>query len=193
MYQFIKSLGPSDKPSRPALPPDQKSQTFDIGFVPAAPMPGAPLNQKEAGVHENHLKAPLTETLARGKYMVVTGHCNNCHTADYGAREGNVPEQMWLKGSPLGHKGPWGTTYPTNLRIMAGKMTEAEWVFYARSVKPRPPMPWWSVHETDVEDLGAMYQFIKTLGPAGDPAPASLPPDQEPTPPYVVWPPIFPN
>ena len=35
----------------------------------------------------------------RGKYMVLTGHCNNCHTAGYAQREGNVPEKDWLMGS----------------------------------------------------------------------------------------------
>jgi hypothetical protein len=39
-----------------------------------------------------------------------------------------------------------------------------------------------------VEDLGAMYQFLRYLGPAGKPAPAYVPPDQEPTGPHVMFP-----
>jgi hypothetical protein len=52
-------------------------------------------------------------------------------------------------------------------------------------------MPWWALHETKPEDLRAMYRFIKSLGPAGEPAPAALPPEREPLPPYTQWPAIF--
>jgi hypothetical protein len=34
-----------------------------------------------------------------------------------------------------------------------------------------------------------MYRFIRSLGAAGDPAPAFLPPDQMPPPPFVQLPP----
>jgi len=54
-------------------------------------------------------------------------------------------------------------------------------------------MPWWALHETDAEDLRAMYQFIKSLGPPGEPAPAPLPADRKPAPPYMHWPAIFPH
>ena len=197
MYQFIKSLGPSDKPSRLPLPPGQEPQTLTIRVVPApkpAASPSAPgADQQRAGADGNAPGARNDGMLARGRYMLVTGHCNNCHTANYGASEGNVPDKDWVKGSPAGHRGAWGTTYATNLRTNVGIMTEAQWIAYAKAVRPRPPMPWWAVHETAVEDLRAMYQFIKTLGPAGEPAPASLPPDREPTPPYTQWPAIFPD
>ena len=158
------------------------------------PSPSAPgADQQRAGADGNAPGARNDGMLARGRYMLVTGHCNNCHTANYGASEGNVPDKDWVKGSPAGHRGAWGTTYATNLRTNVGIMTEAQWIAYAKAVRPRPPMPWWAVHETAVEDLRAMYQFIKTLGPAGEPAPASLPPDREPTPPYTQWPAIFPD
>jgi hypothetical protein len=37
-------------------------------------------------------------------------------------------------------------------------------------------------------DLRAIYRFIKHLGPAGEAAPAYLPPDQEPRVPFVQFP-----
>jgi len=52
-------------------------------------------------------------------------------------------------------------------------------------------MPWWALHDTDAEDLRAMYRFIKSLGAPGEPAPAALSPDREPAPPYTQWPAIF--
>jgi len=123
--------------------------------------------------------------IERGRYMVLTGHCNNCHTAGYAPKEGNVPEKDWLLGSgPLGWRGPWGTTYASNLRLTVPAMTEDAWVTYIKTFKPRPPMPWWSMAATNEPDLRAMYQYIKSLGPAGQHAQGYLPPDKEPRQPY---------
>ena len=127
--------------------------------------------------------------LERGKYMVLTGHCNNCHTAGYAQREGNVPEKDWLLGSGAqGWRGPWGTTYASNLRTNVHAMSESDWVTYIKNLKARPPMPWWSTKATSEEDLRAMYHYIKELGPAGTPAQPFLPPGQEPKPPYIQYP-----
>jgi len=38
------------------------------------------------------------------------------------------------------------------------------------------------------DDLRALYRYIRHLGPAGEPAPAWLPPDKEPKPPYATFP-----
>jgi hypothetical protein len=38
------------------------------------------------------------------------------------------------------------------------------------------------------EDLGAIYQFVRYLGPSGKPEPAYLPPDQEPKGPHALFP-----
>lgn len=54
--------------------------------------------------------------IERGRYLVKVGGCNDCHTAGYGMSAGKVPEKDWLQGDQLGWHGPWGTTYPTNLR-----------------------------------------------------------------------------
>jgi len=130
-------------------------------------------------------KAVSAKTIARGKYMVQTGHCNNCHTNGYSSKQGKVPEKDWLLGSaPMGYRGAWGTTYASNLRLTVQNFTEEQWVRYAKSVEPRPTMPWWPLRDTTDADLGAMYQYIKHLGPAGEPAPAFVPPDKEPKPPY---------
>jgi mono/diheme cytochrome c family protein len=122
--------------------------------------------------------------IERGRYMVVTGHCNNCHTAGYSGKQGNVPESEWLLGNPVGYRLPPGTTYATNLRLTVQPFTEDQWVQYAKTAKPRPPMPWWSLHDTTDPDLRAMYKYIKHLGPAGQPAPPFVPPNKEPPPPY---------
>lgn len=56
--------------------------------------------------------------ISRGKYLVEIGGCNDCHTAGFGPSGGTTPESERLLGSNLGFRGGWGTTYPSNLRVM---------------------------------------------------------------------------
>jgi len=124
----------------------------------------------------------------RGRYVVQIGGCNDCHTAGYAPSGGKVPEAQWLMGDALGWHGPWGTTYPTNLRLYFQNLTEDQWVKKAKTLSARPPMPWFNVREMSTSDLRAMYRYIRHLGPAGDPAPDYLPPDKTPPQPYVAFP-----
>ncbi len=55
----------------------------------------------------------------RGRYLVRIAGCNDCHTPGYAESGGLLPEARWLVGDKLGWHGPWGTTYPTNLRLFA--------------------------------------------------------------------------
>lgn len=124
----------------------------------------------------------------RGRYLVIIGGCNDCHTAGYAPSGGKVPEAQWLLGDGLGWNGAWGTTYATNLRLYLQGLTEEQWVKKAKSLNARPPMPWFNVRAMSASDLRAMYRYIKSLGPAGQPAPAYLPPDKTPPQPYVAFP-----
>lgn len=124
----------------------------------------------------------------RGRYVVTISGCNDCHTPDYAASGGNVPESRWLTGDALGWRGPWGTTYPVNLRLYMQNLGEKEWVAKARTLETRPPMPWFNVRKMSDGDLRAIHRYIRSLGPAGEPAPAFVPPTQEPRPPYVTFP-----
>jgi mono/diheme cytochrome c family protein len=121
--------------------------------------------------------------------MVEIGGCNDCHTSGYANAGGKAAEADRLKGDVLGFSGAWGTTYPTNLRLSLGKMTEEQWVKYGKSLMTRPPMPWFNIRAMTDADLKAVYQYIKQLpGGAGTAAPAFLPPDKAPKPPFVQYP-----
>jgi mono/diheme cytochrome c family protein len=124
----------------------------------------------------------------RGRYLVQITGCNDCHTPDYAPSGGKVDEKVWLTGDALGWRGPWGTTYPANLRLVAQKLTEAQFVARARSSELRPPMPWFNVRDMSDGDVRAIYRYLKHVGPAGGPAPAYVPPDKEPAPPFVQFP-----
>lgn len=128
------------------------------------------------------------KTEDRGRYVIKIAGCNDCHTAGYAEAAGKIPEKDWLKGDTIGWRGPWGTTYASNLRLYMQNVTEDKWITVSRSVEFRPPMPWFALREMSEQDLRAIYRFIRKLGPAGEPAPAYLPPDQEPPKPYIQFP-----
>ena len=117
-------------------------------------------------------QAAQKRQIERGRYLAIVSGCNDCHTAHYMERAGKVPESEWLTGSAMGFQGPWGTTYPANLRVLAQQMNEAQWLARARS-QMRPPMPWFNLAKMTDGDLRALYQYLRSLGPKGEPAPAS--------------------
>jgi predicted ester cyclase/mono/diheme cytochrome c family protein len=128
------------------------------------------------------------KAVERGKYLSKIAGCNDCHTSGYLLNSGSIPQNQWLLGDQFGWRGPWGTTYASNLRIFMSGITEDAWVQVARSLKSRPPMPWFTLNEMEETDLRAIYQFVRSLGPMGEPAPSFVPPDQEPNHPYALFP-----
>ncbi len=126
--------------------------------------------------------------ILRGKYLVEIGGCNDCHTAGYAPSGARTPEANWLLGDSLGYRGGWGTTYPINLRSYIGLISENDWVLKTKTLKTRPPMPWWSLNAMTEEDLRAIYKYIKSLGIVENSVPSYVPPGVEPKTPYIQWP-----
>ncbi len=122
--------------------------------------------------------------IERGRYLVHISGCNDCHTPGYMENAGNVAIEHWLTGTSLGWQGPWGTTYPANLRLLAGNLTEAQWLIHARR-ETRPPMPWFALRAMSDTDLRAVYRFLRSMGPKGAPVPAYVPPGQAVATPYL--------
>lgn len=129
----------------------------------------------------------------RGRYLIIITGCNDCHTHGFAQLQSNVPESDWLTGDSVGWQGPWGTTYAINLRLLAQTVSEDAWVKISRIIRSKPPMPWWTLYVLNEDDLRSMYRFIRILGPKGENAPASLPPNQKPKTPYIVFVPQFPK
>lgn len=128
------------------------------------------------------------DAVALGRYLVKTAGCNDCHSPGYTQQGGNTPESTWLTGDALGWRGPWGTTYATNLRLFMANMSETQWLNHARSMAPRPPMPWFNMRAMSDGDLRAIYRYVRAAGPAGQPAPAFVPPGQAAAGPVVQFP-----
>jgi mono/diheme cytochrome c family protein len=158
---------------------------FAVGLtlaLPACQPAEAPRAQAE-----NAVPAPLTDAqlIERGDYLVRVAGCNDCHTPGYLDHGGNVPTAQWLTGNMLGFTGPWGTTYPANLRLKVADMDDAAWLKYTAELHTRPIMPDFNLRAMKEQDRLAIFRFIKSLGAAGVPAPAYLPPGQQPPPPYM--------
>ncbi len=125
-----------------------------------------------------------SDSITAGRYLVVVAGCNDCHTPGFMENAASIPENAWLTGTPIGFRGPWGTSYPRNLRLTASQMDADTWVQTLQTRTALPPMPWHSVNSMSEPDLRAIYHFIRTLSPIGEPAPLPVPPGQEPTTPY---------
>jgi mono/diheme cytochrome c family protein len=134
-----------------------------------------------------------SEQIERGRYVVRLGGCNDCHTPGYSESGGLIPESKWLVGSPLGYQGPWGTTYPANLRSYFSRVGEDEWVTAARVMQSRPPMPSYTLHGISEPDLRAMHAFIASLGTVGVEAPRFVSPGMYAVTPVVVLSPVPPQ
>jgi hypothetical protein len=127
--------------------------------------------------------------LEAGRYLIVVGGCNDCHTPQWGPTDGKLDQSQWLTGNPIGNAGPAGVSYVANLRLAAAGMTEKEWVAMFRHPQPEvshAPMPWENVRDLNSRDIRAMYRFIKSLGPAGQKVPAFVPAGQTPTTAYMT-------
>ena len=81
-----------------------------------------------------------------GRHVSIIGGCHDCHTVGY-AQSGKVDPDKALKGNPVGYTGPWGTNFARNLRLTVAKMSEDDWVTFAKTFEVGPPMPWFNVHE----------------------------------------------
>lgn len=139
-------------------------------------------------------KVSAESQVEAGKYLVLVGGCNDCHTAGYDQKGRAISEDQWLTGVPLGWRGPWGTTYPSNLRLFMTKFkTPEEFITMARARNARPPMPWESLHAMSDDDLRAIFSYIKSLPVTGDATPEYVPPTMEPKTPYLLLEPVMPK
>jgi mono/diheme cytochrome c family protein len=129
--------------------------------------------------------AAVKAAIARGRFLVVYGTCNDCHTPGWRETDGTVPESRWLTGTSLGFRGWWGTSYPTNVRLDFATMTVDRWLLAVRTRGGHPPMDWEDLRALSVADQRAIYTYVRSLGAAGVPAPDALPPWRDPGPPFI--------
>jgi hypothetical protein len=134
--------------------------------------------------------AQSDESVERGLQVSIFAGCHDCHTQGYSESAGKIDPEKALIGSPIGFKGPWGTSYATNLRYRVEFTSERGFVVLLKNMTARPPMPWYNIRALDESDMIALYRYIKSLGPSRDYAVYALPPGEEPTTPYIQLSPL---
>lgn len=124
-----------------------------------------------------------------GEYAIRLAGCNDCHTPGWSKSGGSLPTSKWLTGSKVGFRGPWGTAYPINVRLFAQSIPKSAWVSLFKSGPTLPVMPFFDYSHGQIasSDLGAMYDFIVSLGKAGETTPNDLPPGKTPTTKYIYY------
>jgi mono/diheme cytochrome c family protein len=132
-------------------------------------------------------------SIEKGARIAKIGGCHDCHTPGYNEAAGVVDPSASLIGIPIGYQGPWGTTYPVNLRLTAAQFSEDDFVTHLQTFETLPPMPWFNVHAMDEAELRSLHRYIVSLGEPGQPVPARVPPGEEPTTPYIVFVPVPPG
>jgi mono/diheme cytochrome c family protein len=149
--------------------------------APAAAAPGV------ANVPLSSPRTIAATDVDAGRYLVKVGGCNDCHTPGFSETNGATPEADWLIGSPVGAAGPWGVSYPMNLRLALSTMDEEDFLDLAHKGEGRPPMPWPSLKAMSDDDLKAIYRYVRFLGPRGEQSPAPLPPGAKLTGPVITF------
>ena len=109
-----------------------------------------------------------------GQYIAEVGGCHDCHTPGWAQTGGNVPAELLLAGSDVGFSGPWGTSYPANLRLSAQASTAEEWADMLKDRNGLPPMPWSTVNHMSKSDLMALHGYIVSLGDGGNEVPMAV-------------------
>ena len=132
-------------------------------------------------------------SVEEGKRVAIIGGCHDCHTDGYAQSGGVIDPAKALTGSIVGFQGPWGTTYPANLRVTLSKMSEDDFVIYAHNLKTRPPMPWFGVNAMTENELRSFYRYVGSLGEPGAPAPDYVKPGDAPKTPFIVFVPQMPG
>jgi len=160
--------------TKASVMPAEKTQTLAVATA-------APTSANSAKLPSVQAPSPVLA----GRYLVTVGGCNDCHTPGFAATGGKVPETLWLTGNGVGFRGPWGTTYASNLRRWMKDMKADDFVTIVKARHDKPPMPWPQLNGMSESDLRAVHAFVKSLPVAGSDMPAYVPPGKEPTTPYV--------
>jgi mono/diheme cytochrome c family protein len=119
-----------------------------------------------------------SDSLAYGKYLTTIGGCVGCHTTE-DSRHRPIPGMEFAGGNE--YRGPWGRNHSANLtpeeHTWMGHATREEFIARFKAFEPlvaNPPaapsgqntvMGWLAYAGMTPEDLGAIYDYLKTVKP----------------------------
>jgi len=114
------------------------------------------------------------DSVAYGNYLVTVAHCRFCHTP-VDERFQPLPGMTLAGGQE--HRGPWGTVRSTNLTphvTGTGQWKKENFIGIFRAFSKKLPetdpahntaMPWSDLARMTDADLGAIYDYLRTVPP----------------------------
>jgi mono/diheme cytochrome c family protein len=134
--------------------------------------------------------ANAASQVARGKYLVTFGGCNDCHTPGYFL--GKPDEQRYLGGSDVGFEIPGlgvflGRNITPDKKTGIGTWTKKQIVTALQTgVRPdgrilAPIMPWHAFAHLTKRDANAIADYLKTLKPVDHAVPGPFGPGEKVT------------
>jgi len=132
--------------------------------------------------------SPADKQVARGKYLVNLGGCNDCHTPGYFL--GKPDQARYLGGSDVGFEMPGlGTFMPPNLtpdkETGLGNWSIPEIVAALQTGKRpdgrmlAPIMPWPALANLTKSDAAAIAAYLKSLKPVKNKVPGPFGPNEK--------------
>lgn len=134
------------------------------------------------------------ESIARGKYLVGFGGCNDCHTPGYFTGKPDMARA--LSGSDVGFEIPKagvfvGPNLTSDKETGLGGWTKEQIIAAMQTgVRPDgrmlvPIMPWRAFASMTKEDIGAIADYLQSLPPIANKTPGPFGPDEK-TPVFVM-------
>jgi mono/diheme cytochrome c family protein len=134
--------------------------------------------------------ANAASQVARGKYLVTFGGCNDCHTPGYFL--GKPDEKRYLGGSDVGFEIPGlgvflGRNITPDKETGIGSWTKKQIVTALQTgVRPdgrilAPIMPWHAFAHLNKSDANAIADYLKTLKPVSHKVPGPFGPGEKVT------------
>ena len=132
---------------------------------------------------------PSPEQIARGKYLVEFGGCNDCHTPGYFL--GKPDMSRYLSGSDVGFEIPGagvfvGPNLTPNKETGLGNWSKDEIIAALQTgVRPdgrmlSPIMPWPAFAKLTKLDASAIADYLRSLAPVSSKTPGPFGPDEKP-------------
>ena len=162
---YLRTLKPIRHPIQP------QRLDFPVNFlIKSAPQP------VEGSVT---MPDPVTDHVGYGKYLVTIAGCQECHTA-HDSHGQLLPGRDFAGGWEM--LGPWGRVVTANITphpdTYLGRATKDEFIGRFKAFESFTPenapvaprgrntvMPWMAYSGMTREDLGAIYDYLKTLPP----------------------------
>jgi cytochrome c553 len=165
-----------------------RTSVLGLGMLGLGLLGGDALTAQSAGAPA----ASNATRIARGKYLMTIGACNDCHSPKLDPQQHPDPKRPF-SGRPqttmapsqnsseihasldlTAWAGPWGVSYGANLTPdpetgLKSRYTEASFIKTLRTGKKpegedlQPPMPWELYKVLSDEDLKSIWAYLQTI------------------------------